>query len=195
MEINIPINPGRVLFGLSRIGYTPSSAICDIIDNSIMAKANNIYIHIERDNERYADNRRGNVKEYLIIDDGNGMDEKTMLRALELGSPEEFYNNSTLSKFGLGLKSATFSQGDELELISGQNGVFNKFIVSLTKVQEQGRYFASKVELNQNDLGIIAKFISKGYGTIVKIGKVRKEGHPSIKHTIDELKKKIGVIY
>ncbi len=195
MEINIPINPGRVLFGLSRIGYTPSSAICDIIDNSIMAKANNIYIHIERDNERYADNRRGNVKEYLIIDDGNGMDEKTMLRALELGSPEEFYNNSTLSKFGLGLKSATFSQGDELELISGQNGVFNKFIVSLTKVQEQGRYFASKVELSQNDLGIIAKFISKGYGTIVKIGKVRKEGHPSIKHTIDELKKKIGVIY
>jgi len=195
MEINIPINPGRVLFGLSRIGYTPSSAICDIIDNSIMAKANNIYIHIERDNERYADNRRGNVKEYLIIDDGNGMDENTMLRALELGSPEEFYNNSTLSKFGLGLKSATFSQGDELELISGQNGVFNKFIVSLTKVQEQGRYFASKVELSQNDLGIIAKFISKGYGTIVKIGKVRKEGHPSIKHTIDELKKKIGVIY
>ncbi|MDP5047027.1 MAG: ATP-binding protein, partial [Saprospiraceae bacterium] len=72
MEINIPINPGRVLFGLSRIGYTPSSAICDIIDNSIMAKANNIYIHIERDNERYADNRKGNVKEYLIIDDGNG---------------------------------------------------------------------------------------------------------------------------
>jgi hypothetical protein len=195
MEINIPINPGRVLFGLSRIGYTPSSAICDIIDNSIMAKANNIYIHIERDNERYADNRKGNVKEYLIIDDGNGMDENTMLRALELGSPEEFYNNSTLSKFGLGLKSATFSQGDELELISGQNGVFNKFIVSLTKVQEQGRYFASKVELSQNDLGIIAKFISKGYGTIVKIGKVRKEGHPSIKHTIDELKKKIGVIY
>jgi hypothetical protein len=195
MEINIPINPGRVLFGLSRIGYTPSSAICDIIDNSIMAKANNIYIHIERGNERYADNRKGNVKEYLIIDDGNGMDENTMLRALELGSPEEFYNNSTLSKFGLGLKSATFSQGDELELISGQNGVFNKFIVSLTKVQEQGRYFASKVELSQNDLGIIAKFISKGYGTIVKIGKVRKEGHPSIKHTIDELKKKIGVIY
>ena len=36
------MNAGRVLFGISRIGYTPASAICDIIDNSVSAKAENI---------------------------------------------------------------------------------------------------------------------------------------------------------
>jgi hypothetical protein len=194
-EIDIHINPGRVLFGLSRIGYTPATAICDIIDNSIMAHAKNIHILIARENERYADSRRGNVKEYLIVDDGSGMSEKTIVKALELGSPEEFYENSTLSKFGLGLKSATFSQGDELEVISGQGGTFNKFVVSLPRVQEQGRYFATEEELTESDNANIRHFLKEGHGTIIKIGKVRKEGHPSIKHTVDELKKKIGVIY
>jgi len=37
MEIELKIDAGRLLFGLSRIGYTTSSAICDIIDNSIRA--------------------------------------------------------------------------------------------------------------------------------------------------------------
>ena len=66
-QVEIAINPGRLLFGLSRIGYTPASAICDIIDNSVMAHAKNIHILIVRENEKYNDNRRGNVKEYLIL--------------------------------------------------------------------------------------------------------------------------------
>jgi hypothetical protein len=194
-QVNIPINPGRVLFGLSRIGYTPSSAICDIIDNSVMAHAKNIHIRISKENEKYTDSRKGNVKEYLIIDDGNGMDERTILKALELGSSEDCYESSTLSKFGLGLKSATFSQGNELEVISGQCGTFSKYTVSLPKVQSQGLYFANKENLSEIDIDLINKYLAGGHGTIVKIGHVRKEGHPSIKHTVDELKKKIGVIY
>ena len=31
------MNAARVCFGISRIGYTPASAICDIVDNSVSA--------------------------------------------------------------------------------------------------------------------------------------------------------------
>ena len=194
-QVSLAINPGRVLFGLSRIGYTPASAICDIIDNSIMANAKNIYVLIKKENEKYKDTRQGNVKEYLIIDDGDGMDEKKIEEALELGSSDAFYGEGTLSKFGLGLKSATFSQGDELEVISGKDGNFLKYVVSLPEVQESDNYFANQIELDETDEYLISTYLSEGKGTIVKIGKVRMEGHPSIKHTVEELKEKVGVIY
>lgn len=194
-QVSLSINPGRLLFGLSRIGYTPASAICDIIDNSVMANAKNIRILISRENERYNDARKGNVKEYLIIDDGDGMDEAQIENALQLGSSDELYSQSTLSKFGLGLKSATFSQGDELEIISGVGGNFLKYIVSLPAVQKSDDYFANQIELDEKDNDLIEQYLSGGHGTIVKIGKVRMEGHPSIKHTVEELKQKVGVIY
>jgi hypothetical protein len=194
-EIDLPINAGRILFGLSRIGYTPASAICDLIDNSVMAEAKKIYIHITRENTRFNDNRSGNVKEYLIIDDGKGMNEQMILDALQLGSSDTFYETTTLSKFGLGLKSATFSQGDELEVLSGRNGIFVKYMVSLPEVQAKGKYFASKVDLTEQDQSNINSYFKEGHGTIIKIGKVRKEGHPSVKNTIDELSEKVGVIY
>lgn len=183
------------MFGLSRIGYTPASAICDIIDNSVMANAKNIHILISRENEKYSDSRKGNVREYLIIDDGDGMDERTIENALQLGSSDALYGEVTLSKFGLGLKSATFSQGDELEVISGRDGNFLKYVVSLPEVQRSDDYFANQIELDENDRALIQEYLSEGRGTIVKIGKVRMEGHPSIKHTVEELKQKVGVIY
>lgn len=42
------MNAARVLFGISRIGYTPASAICDIIDNAVSANAENIRVFIKR---------------------------------------------------------------------------------------------------------------------------------------------------
>ena len=40
------INASRICFSISRIGYTPASAICDIIDNAVDANASNIHIQI-----------------------------------------------------------------------------------------------------------------------------------------------------
>ncbi len=40
-KIELGIDIGRVVDGLSKIGYTTSSALCDIIDNSVRARAAN----------------------------------------------------------------------------------------------------------------------------------------------------------
>jgi hypothetical protein len=195
MSINLEIDAGRLLYGLSRIGYTTSSAICDIIDNSIRANAQSVYLLIVKDIKHFSDAKKNNVKEYLIVDDGDGMDGNQIIDALKLGSPDQHYEQNSLSKFGLGLKSAAFSQGDTLDIISSNGNGFLKFQVSLPNVIETKKYTADQKELTKTDIEIIEKYLSKGKGTIIRIGDIRKNNHPSVRNTIDELNTKAGVIY
>jgi hypothetical protein len=196
MEQGLEIDAGRLLFGLSRIGYTTSSAICDIIDNSVRAEAPNIYVLIKRERADLSDAKRNNIADYIIIDDGKGMNEASLLEALKLGSSELHYEVNSLSKFGLGLKTAAFSQADILEIISASSdGVFNKYILSLPEIILQKRYFAYKEELTEDDNYYISNYLPNSHGTIVKLRNVRKVNHPSVRSTINELKLKLGVIY
>jgi Histidine kinase-, DNA gyrase B-, and HSP90-like ATPase len=113
-----------------------------------------------------------------------------------LGSSEEKYDSNTLSKFGLGLKSAAFSQGQELQLISSSDGHdFNKYILSLTKITEQKKYFATKHDLDEEDKKLISNYLASQPGTIVKISNIRMNNHPSVRMTVEELTKKLGTIY
>jgi len=194
-KIDLSIDAGRLLFGLSRIGYTTSAAICDIIDNSVRANANNINLLIKKEREDFSDNKRNNVKEYIIIDDGDGMDENAIKEALKLGSTDDDYDDKSLSKFGLGLKSASFSQGDILKVISSDGTGFNKYEVSLPKVMEAKEYFAEKTEIEENESELIDTYLKEGKGTIIIISAIRLNNHPSVRNTIKELKTKVGVIY
>ncbi|MDQ2771302.1 MAG: ATP-binding protein [Bacteroidota bacterium] len=192
--INLPINPGRVLFGLSRIGYTPESAVCDIVDNAVAAHAKNINILIRKREAKTKDTLRNNVLEYIIIDDGKGMNESGILNALTLGA-SEVYEPHSLSKFGLGLKSAAFSQGDELDLISspGDGAPFLKYRVSLPSITDT--YFATRLDLSADDEALIAAHLPERRGTVVRVGEVRREGHPAVRDTLDLLRYRVGVIY
>jgi hypothetical protein len=180
---------------LSRIGYTTSSAICDIIDNSVRAKANNIHVLIKKEREDYSDTKRNNVSEYLIIDDGHGMSYDQIKDSLKLGSSEKYYEANSLSKFGLGLKSASFSQGDILEIISSDGSGFNKLSISLLEVMKAKKYFAKTVDITKEEKELINQYLGGNKGTIVRIGKIRKNNHPSVKKTISSLTTKVGVVY
>lgn len=186
------MNAARVLFGISRIGYTPASAICDIIDNAVSANASNIHILIKHKHINI--NRKNNVAEYLIIDDGNGMSPEKIENALDLGSSSADYAKNTLSKFGLGLKSASFAQGNRLEVISGDGKTVSKQYVDLDEIEDV--YFSVQDELSDEDKVLIKKYFrDENKGTIIRITKIHENNHPSIKSTIEELKTKIGVIY
>jgi len=195
MAIELQIDAGRLIYGLSRIGYTTSSAICDIIDNSIRANASFVRLLIVKDRQDFSDTKKNNVKEYLIIDDGDGMNRELIIEALKLGSSDENYEEKSLSKFGLGLKSAAFSQGDILDVISSDGSGFRKFRVSLPKIMKTKSYTADELDVDANDKEIISKILPKGKGTIIRIGEIRKNNHPSVRNTIDELNTKVGVIY
>lgn len=188
------MNAARVCFGISRIGYTPANALCDIIDNAVSAHAKNIHVVIVKKNNNFNNNKKDNVEEYLIIDDGDGMSREQIGNALDLGSSETNYEKGTLSKFGLGLKSASFAQGDRLEIVSGDTKSIQKEYVDLSEMK--GEYYSVEDVVSDTDRELVEKyFVDKKRGTIIRITKIHKNNHPSIKSTIDELKEKIGVIY
>lgn len=99
---------------LRDIGYTFEAAVADVIDNSITAKANQVKIHFDIFN---------NEPTLAIIDDGLGMNYEEMLVAMKIGSknPLDLRENNDLGRFGLGLKTASFSQCRKLTVVSSQN--------------------------------------------------------------------------
>ncbi|MBT6492796.1 MAG: ATP-binding protein, partial [Deltaproteobacteria bacterium] len=78
-----------------------------IADNSIAAKATHIHIHLDVSPAKEF-HQKNSVERYVIADNGNGMDETQVTNALKLGSAAG-YPDQSLSKYGLGLKSAGFS--------------------------------------------------------------------------------------
>jgi hypothetical protein len=192
----LEMDAGRICDGLSWTGYTPPAALTDIMDNAVNAEAKRIVVNIVRENEVFGDSRKDNVKEYLIIDDGKGMSEDGIKNALKLGSSQADYTPHTLSKFGLGLKSASFSQGETLEIISS-NGAnsFCKYRVSLIEVRQRGEYGANRVPLSDKDQALIAEYLPDSHGTLVRITHIRKGNHPSIKSTLEEMQQRVGIIY
>jgi hypothetical protein len=84
-------------------GYNLQTAISDIVDNSISAKAKNIWLQFCWD---------GSHSHISIRDDGHGMTEERLINAMRPGSqnPLEEREPDDLGRFGLGLKTASFSQ-------------------------------------------------------------------------------------
>jgi hypothetical protein len=93
------------------IGYNIETAIADIIDNSISANAKNIWINF---------NWNGSKTSLYIKDDGIGMNDSELIQAMRPGSknPLQDRNEKDLGRFGLGLKTASFSQARKLTVIS-----------------------------------------------------------------------------
>jgi hypothetical protein len=96
-------DPESLLQSARSFGYSVETAIADLIDNSITAKASEIKITYGID--RYSSFVR-------VEDNGTGMNESELLNAMKIGSfnPLNERHEADLGRFGLGLKTASFSQ-------------------------------------------------------------------------------------
>src|SRR4051812_3511442 len=94
----IPPDAARVIEGLRDTGYRFNTAVADVVDNSVSAEATRIEILLKQD-------FRGNVT-LRIYDDGIGMDDSELEKAMQYGSPKR-KSKASLGKFGLGLKTAS----------------------------------------------------------------------------------------
>ena len=94
------------------IGYSMESAVADVIDNSIAAKANNIWIFYNCVPKPYI----------AICDDGVGMDNEQITEAMRYGtaSPSDERREDDLGRYGLGMKTASLSQCRSLSVVSKQ---------------------------------------------------------------------------
>lgn len=100
-----------VIQALRSLGYSTNTAIADLIDNSIDAKSAKIEINFNYNQGN------GNIQ---VIDNGCGMDENTIQAAMSIGSknPRDERGREELGRFGMGLKTASFSLGKRLSVMS-----------------------------------------------------------------------------
>jgi len=102
---------------LRSAGYSPGAAACDIVDNSITAKATRIWLAHEIAQDQ--------TESFLAIaDNGSGMTEPMLSAAMVAGSRDssKSLNPGELGRFGLGLKVASLSQGRKLTVWSKREG-------------------------------------------------------------------------
>ncbi len=106
-----PPRADAMIHSLRAFGYDLSMAVADLIDNSIFAGASNIWIEYAWNDGR---------PWIRIMDDGIGMTEERLVEAMRLGtqSPLEERDSKDLGRFGLGLKTASFSQCKLLTVIT-----------------------------------------------------------------------------
>ena len=108
-------DPSSMIETFRAIGYNIESAVADIIDNSITANAKNIWIDFEW---------KGEETWLSVKDDGFGMNNDELIQAMRPGSinPNDVREKKDLGRFGLGLKTASFSQCRELTVYSKKIG-------------------------------------------------------------------------
>lgn len=99
----VPPTADTMIASIRAIGYNLPMAIADIIDNSIYARAKNIWIDYDW---------AGGDPWIRVKDDGRGMTEGGLREAMRLcgKGPNETRDPEDLGRFGLGLKTASFSQ-------------------------------------------------------------------------------------
>ena len=109
---------------LRGLGYSTATALADIIDNSISAQARSVGLSFEWAGDTShvailddgigmdAEELDGDTSHVAILDDGIGMDAEELDAAMRLGerSPLDARATDDLGRFGLGLKTASFSQ-------------------------------------------------------------------------------------
>jgi len=104
-------NPKSTINSYRSFGYNLSTAIADIVDNSISASADEISIQYKWN---------GKDSFIMIKDNGIGMNRDELVIAMTPGSkdPEDDRHEKDLGRFGMGLKTASFSQCKRLTCIS-----------------------------------------------------------------------------
>ena len=119
-----------LLLGLRAIGYSFSTAVADIIDNSISAEATEIKIY----SDPLAD-----IPYFCILDNGYGMTTKELDNAMLFGSNREDKEECELElgRFGLGLKSASLSQCRKFIVASKKYGKIRAMAFDLDLIDEK----------------------------------------------------------
>lgn len=195
--LELPPDPGVLLNSLRGIGYSFEDAISDVIDNSISAGATNIDLHI-----------RLNAAEEVIVDvvdNGTGMDDAAMKIALTLGARERDPSleraADDLGRFGLGLKTASFSVARRLTLYSRTGSFAGGRAWDLDDVRAIGRWRVSALTLDE-ERELAALLEGHATGTVVRWAKVDRLQLPKLRSVsaalmklIERVRRHLGMVF
>lgn len=188
--------PAKALMtGFRSMGYSFSTAVADIIDNSLSAEATRV--------EVFSDPLNSNPY-FCVLDNGHGMDEKHLDNAMLPGSDREGVEDSEieLGRFGLGLKSASLSQCKIFTVATKQNSRVIAMAFDLNVIEDKNKLFLkclSKEEIQE--LPMIDRLLANESGTLViwndfdKIRDFAKNFEESFRSLVAESKKHVELVF
>lgn len=114
-SIAVPPHAASLAESMRDIGYSLETALADIIDNSISAGATRIDISFDA---------FSGAPVLAVVDNGESMTNAQLIAAMRPGSrnPREGRATGDLGRFGLGLKTASFSQCRSLTVVCRRGG-------------------------------------------------------------------------
>ncbi|PSL34885.1 ATP-binding protein [Chitinophaga ginsengisoli] len=116
---SVVLSPPPVVFikSISEQGYTLSTAMSDLVDNSIAAGATRVEILMETNKPALI---------MYVADNGNGMSPRDLTLNMRFPSAdmEDVRSSRDMGRFGLGLKTASFSQSRKFTVISRTAGSY-----------------------------------------------------------------------
>lgn len=113
--VEIIPSASALMQSLRGIGYSPETAVADLIDNSIVAGATAVDVDIDWNDGHPI---------LAILDDGKGFEREELLAAMRFGGagPLAERSEDDLGRFGLGLKTASLSQCRRMTVAGRRNG-------------------------------------------------------------------------
>ena len=129
---------------LRDIGYSLETAVADILDNSITAEATDIEIILTVIEQ---------TAQVAIIDNGKGMTEEELLVAMKPGSKNPLHARASndLGRFGLGLKTASFSQCRKFTVVTRKDGKLSAALWDMDFVAQEDKWTLQIPEYTEID--------------------------------------------
>ena len=188
--------PAKALLnGLRAIGYSFSTAVADIIDNSISAEATQIDLYFDP---------LADIPYFCFLDNGYGMSNKELDNAMLPGSDRQSKPDSDieLGRFGLGLKSASLSQCREFIVASKKYGKVNAMSFDLDVIEQEDKLYLKQLDPIEIDaLPYIDELKKYQSGTLVvwtkfdKIEDSAKSFEDSFRNVVSEAKRHVELVF
>jgi len=156
---HLPPSAACLSASMRDLGYSLETAVADLIDNSISANATAIDIICDLGST---------TPTVAIIDNGWGMNGGEIIEAMRHGAanPKQERSPKDLGRFGLGLKTASFSQCRSLTLISAKDGGLSGAAWSLDRIDELDDWILSILDDDEAAASLHTERL-EGHGTII----------------------------
>ena len=102
--------------------HNTAYAIAELIDNSIEANAGRVELLCMEQAGVVQSRTRRKVSEIAVLDNGTGMDARTLLDALKFGGGTRHSSARGIGKYGMGLPTSSMSQCTKVDVWTWQDG-------------------------------------------------------------------------
>jgi hypothetical protein len=173
---------------LRDVGYTFEIAVADILDNSISASATEVKIYTVPKPELV----------FYMLDNGNGMSDNELLEAMRLATknPDDERDKKDLGRFGLGLKTASFSQCKNLTVISKKDNQLSIKQWDLDYISEVNEWKLITPELHLYKKNpFFDELLNNKSGTLVIWENIDKYKKETFSHKIEKLNNHLSLVF